>query len=457
MVGGIGGAVLQGQLTSGVQGDSVLLGGLVDIDALQEAFLISAVIIVISGQTGDEALAGVVLDLSIGLGHDEHDGHHAVGLAVPVSINIVIGTSGANLHRRSILDAGVSGEIVDVIALLSDSGRTAESEGSRSGLVIIGIRDHKHGGAVGIERALIGHNTSLVVVHLEGGIILRRLRLSSGQSLQGVLAVIVHLVGDDLSGNHVLLGVVVLVGGDDLGGAVGEQQLNAVAQVPVSTALDVQDQSVIADLLNFLDIDHVAVSVHIDGVVLLHGHVAQVLAADLSGSLIAGAIDGQSLLAIVVGVAVLSNGDSAFHLGSSGNRLDLLLLQGVGVQNIIVNLELVIGLELVLEVGNNGTLGGHNHIGVLLVGSLDGLVDGADVGVDLGDDDGIVVIIVEDLGQNAVIAVLVLVITLGDVASGLRSVLNAVNIDGDLLGRDALAQAQILVDVADLDLLGVLC
>ena len=63
MVGGIGGAVLQGQLTSGVQGDSVLLGGLVDTDALQEAFLISAVIIVISGQTGDEALAGVVLDL----------------------------------------------------------------------------------------------------------------------------------------------------------------------------------------------------------------------------------------------------------------------------------------------------------------------------------------------------------------------------------------------------------
>ena len=129
----------------------------------------------------------------------------------------------------------------------------------------------------------------------------------------------------------------------------------------------------------------------------------------------------------------------------------------MGVQNIIVNLELVIGLELVLEVGNNGTLGGHNHIGVLLVGSLDGLVDGADVGVDLGDDDGIVVIIVEDLGQNAVIAVLVLVITLGDVASGLRSVLNAVHIDGDLLGRDALAQAQILVDVADLDLHGVLC
>ena len=67
------------------------------------------------------------------------------------------------------------------------------------------------------------------------------------------------------------------------------------------------------------------------------------------------------------------------------------------------------------------------------------------------------VMMTEDLGQNAVIAVLVLVIPLGDVASGLRSVLNAVHIDGDLLGRDALAQAQILVDVADLDLHGVLC
>ena len=321
---------------------------------------------------------------------------------------------------------------------------------------IIGIADHEHGSAVGGDNgASLDSDAGPVILHLEGGVVSLSEGLGGIQSLQGVLAVIVHLVGDNIILRHALLGEVILVGGDDLGGAVGEQQLNAVAQIPVGTALDVQDQSVIADFFLLLDIDHVAIGVDIDGVVLLDGNVSEVLAANLGSSLITGAVNGQSLVISVVGDLVLSNGDGAFHLLGSLDRLDLLGGQRIGVQNIIVISELVIGLELVVEaLHGDGALSGHNHIGVLLVGSLDSLVDGADVGVDLSDGDGVGIVIIEDLGQNAVAGVADLgVVTLFD-GNGV-GLLHAILIHGNVLGLNLGTQAQILVDVAVLDLLGV--
>ena len=388
----------------------------------------------VGGRTiGDEqVVAAVILNGGVGRGHDEHDGDHLAGLAVVVNINIRLVGNSASSDGGSVLDAGVSGVIIG----------------------IIGIADHEHGSAVGGDNgASLDSDAGPVILHLEGGVVSLSEGLGGIQSLQGVLAIIVHLEGDDLVLLHVLLGSIVLIGGDDLGGAVGEQQLNAVAQIPVGTALDVQDQSVIADFFLLLDIDHVAVGVDIDGVVLLDGNVSEVLAADLGSSLITGAVNGQSLVISVVGDLVLSNGDGAFHLLGSLDRLDLLGGQRIGVQNIIVISELVIGLELVVEaLHGDGALSGHNHIGVLLVGSLDSLVDGADVGVDLSDGDGVGIVIIEDLGQNAVSTELGVIIALDDGRSRLRL---AILIHGNVLGGNVAAQTQILVDGAGLDLSGI--
>ena len=51
--------------------------------------------------------------------------------------------------------------------------------------------------------------------------------------------------------------MIVFLGGNSLGGTIGEEQLSLLAdEVGLSSGL--QNQSVIADLLVLLDIDHVA-------------------------------------------------------------------------------------------------------------------------------------------------------------------------------------------------------
>ena len=403
------------------------------------------------------------------------DEHHLGHAALDISIGRhVLGSGGSDLG--SILDAGVDGVIIVInvvdhedglgvgLNVLSTSG-IACSHALAAGLidgVELGL-SHLNAGLIAGQVEVTIHT---LVLGLRGAFIGRRSSSSTkgtgsnglSHGLQGVNAV-VFLVGDN-GAQLQLIGIALVILGsfNNLLGAVSEDEHSLVG-VEVGLVLIVNQQSVVADLLDFLNIDGIAISIQIDIVLVANAGIIQLHAIGLVGELVSGVLDVDSLVGIPNLGLVLNAGSLAGDGLSNLNGLDLLGILGVGVQNISVIIEGSGGLELlaVLHAGGLLTLGDHNNISILLGGSLDGLGNLADIGVDLGDGDGISIVIIEDLGQNAVGAIAVIIVILGD-SDGDDLVLginNAVHIDGNVLLLDLGAQAQILVDVADINGLGV--
>ena len=173
---------------------------------------------------------------------------------------------------------------------------------------------------------------------------------------------------------------------------------------------------------------------------------------------VAGAADRQGLALVLVLGVVLRTGHGAGDQLSQSHGLDLLGGLRVGVQDIGVILELLNSVKVLDAVHAVGLhiLGSDLHIGVLVALGGHGAVDGAHIGVHQGDHDGVLIVIIEDLGQNAVGAELGVVVVLGDVhGSGDLGVLNAVHIHGDVSLVHGAAQVQIGVDLVHGDLGGV--
>ena len=104
----------------------------------------------------------------------------------------------------------------------------------------------------------------------------------------------------------------------------------------------------------------------------------------------------------------------------------------------------------------DGALGLDNHIGISNLGLLG--ADGAGIGVDHADGNGVVIPVIEDLDVGAVGNQLIVSAGAGDlqsVALGNADVLSGFTVVEDLSGRVLLSHAQILVDVTQLDVLGV--
>lgn len=191
----------------------------------------------------------------------------------------------------------------------------------------------------------------------------------------------------------------------------------------VAVSVDITDtdhDSVIGLALNALNVHGIAIVVEIDvHVGLADSEVGDGVVAGVNNSvqiiLVFGAVDGEVGVAVPLGGAgevciagvlgQLTGGGLLMSLG----RLDLINRTGPrsGESNKIVRSK-VLGPELRANVADGIGQNIDVHIAVSGASRLDNGVDLADVGVDQGDDSGTLVVVVPDLGQNAVGADLVL-------------------------------------------------
>ena len=241
-----------------------------------------------AGLLGEEDhLVVVILDSNLGLRQDKHDSDHLAVFAVEEYVGLVtVGLTSCN--GGSVLDAGVSGKV----------------------LVAAGIGNHELCSAVGsdiggilniVDGALVNRDAGLVVLQVQSGRSNLVGGLSGINSLQSVDAIVVNLIGNNdgllltisntssgapssvigLGELAILIDVIfqviglgiIFFGGDNLAGAVGKDQLSLLADKGALVS-HVDQQSVIADLLNLLNVDDIAILVEVSGVVVLHGQEA---------------------------------------------------------------------------------------------------------------------------------------------------------------------------------------
>ena len=391
----------------------------------------------------EQHLGAVVLHVHLGLGHDEHDSDHAAVLAEVVHVDLTILAAGSR-NAGCVLDASIGGVLVGVL----------------------GILNHKQGLGVGGHGSAVHINAGLVVLQNEVGnigffysLVIATLVLLGGNFLQRVDIVGIHLVSNNGVVSNIV--AVVFLGGDYLGGAVGKQELGLLADEVTLVGGGQHQGIVLSGQFLFLDVNDIAIGIQVDGVVVLHAHVTQQLTGNGPGGLVSGISNGQPLIFIVRGF-VDNLGHGAGDFLSCGNRLHFLSCFRVGVQDIGVLLELLVGLELqIAALGGHDIQGGDNHIGVLLRSGGHVFAHLAHIGVDLGDSDGAVILVIEDFGQHTVGTELGVIVTLldghGQLILHVGVILggNAVHIHRDIVLGNGLVQAQILVDVSHFHLSGV--
>ena len=382
----------------------------------------NAIIGILADDSGSvlDAGVGIIGDLAISIGGSDHEHGLAVGVDSAV---------GARLHGD--LSVGVGH---------CEVGRTAKngaSTGESSNPIGLG-RTSGTGNVDGAQRAVV----SLVC-----------------SPTQDVLTIAVSAVVNDLTNE---VGVTV-IGVNGLDSAVRHNQLSLILAELGVGALSVHDESVLGSIeLNLINIDDQAVLIQVSDVIALGAH------AGLAH------LEGNAVLVVLVLLVSQSQllaqsvlGESASDRLSLDNRLDLVVLLRIGEQDHIVFLESGgVALEAIPGAGSdgNGGLRGiddgalslDNHIGIGDLGLLG--VDDTSVGVDHADGDGVVVAVIEYLDVGAVgnqTLVGVVVSNLQGVALRNAHVLSGNTVVEDLSGRVLLGHAQILVDVAQLNVLGV--
>ena len=231
-----------------------------------------------------------------------------------------------------------------------------------------------------------------------------------------------------------------------LGGAVGEEELGLGLVVQVADSGLVVQNDRILDVGIGVHIQNVAVGIQIDG---------HVIALINGGDGVLHGADGH-LVGVILGAAngdITGDGVGAHSTGdllgqSHGLDAVLAILGGIGVSNDVILLE---GLSLELLAGAGAAIAVHIlDLDVSVLGGGVGISSGdlADVGVDLNESDGLGIVVIIDVQQNAVAANLVLA-ALDDVV-GKGAGINAVNILGDILLGDTVGQTEVGVDGADL-------
>ncbi|CAN4050233.1 transcriptional repressor LexA, partial [Dysosmobacter welbionis] len=188
--------------------------------AVDDGLILEVVAVLVVDQVGDRLLGqeqggvAVVLDGRAVLNEDEHDGGHLAALAVGIRLNL----GRAAVDAGSVLDAGVDRVII-------------------AGVVV----HHEHSAAVGGHGlAAIKCDSGLVVLHGEVGVVtcvITDISISGDvlagesclDSLQGVVAVLVHAISDDGAVINLIVAVLVVFGGvNNLFRAVGKDQQSAV-------------------------------------------------------------------------------------------------------------------------------------------------------------------------------------------------------------------------------------
>mgnify|MGYP000445871059 CR=1 FL=1 len=412
------------------------------------------------GVVGVVIVQSIVVRLVIRVALDEDD-ILAGGAEGAVGVDDAEEDLGVEISARVGAVSGISNVL---ISINSEGGNVGNADIAGNGLGR-GIPEQEHGLAVGIQGSITlggvacnaeGRVAAGGISQLGGALgneVLSRgdvhlLRLGLGDDRQLVDTLAVDLVGDDVvqvSGSDAR----VIAEGNDLAGAVEEQQLRLVngghGARTGADAVHADDHGVGIGSSRGVDPQGVAVLVKIDRALGVHG----VLQAGDDGGLGAGNIvDLVGGGADVDGLADGVSGQVTDDLLGSGNALDAVLagLVGVGEGHEIAGLVGVVSGEVAAGAG----LGSDGDVSVLGGGGSISRGDLAKVGVGLGDDDGVIVSVIEDFGQNAVAAEAVGGVALVDVVrdSGLTS---TVNIVGDVGDGDRLGQAEVGIDGAELD------